>query len=103
MADYTGVPPLEEMRRAFLTGEKKISQVVNALVGTSVPSEPPVARVQYATTRELLQELAVRAEEWSNVRRAGAGWLKHRCEDAFDSLEGSPMMEARRGEVPDAR
>jgi hypothetical protein len=48
------------------------------------------------TTRELLNELRTRAENWGSVRRSGAGWLADRIDDAYVTLEGGGMIDGKR-------
>jgi hypothetical protein len=52
--------------------------------------------VQRATTRQLLNELRTRAEEWAQVCNSGSGWLADWVDDAYVTLEDSPMMDGRR-------
>ena len=52
--------------------------------------------VQRATVRQLLNELRTRAENYAQVRKSGSGWLADRVDDAYVSLEGSPMMDGGR-------
>lgn len=58
------------------------------------------ANLELATTRELLNELRMRAEEWAHVPKSGSGWLADQVDDAYFSLEGLEIMKARRGGAP---
>lgn len=51
--------------------------------------------VQRATIRQLLNEVRTRCEAWGGVTE-DAGWLVDRIDDAYVTLEGSPMLDGGR-------
>lgn len=64
--------------------------------GRQVPTIDKAPYLRSATTRELLNELRMRAEAWSGVPKSGAGWLADRVDDALVSLDGGGMLDGRR-------